>query len=233
MGKMPFSTLFIDQWTRLPPALQADLSGKSVMVTGANVGIGYETAKHFASLQPKRLVLACRDEKKGRDAIVAIEKETGYEGIELGILDQSKFSSVLEFARRFGDEPLDVLVANAGVLPQKFETTEDGWETALQVNHLSTALLSFLLIPTLVRTARSHNHNLTETTDGTAGKDPTFSRLVIVSSDVHFWTSFAKEQYQAEAGLLKTLNGQTDGHIAKRYFDSKCTFTPTEQPFPH
>ncbi len=69
MGKMPFSTLFIDQWTRLPPALQADLSGKSVMITGANVGIGYETAKHIASLRPKRLVLACRDEKKGRDAI--------------------------------------------------------------------------------------------------------------------------------------------------------------------
>ena len=51
------------------PALYSDLTGKTVMVVGANTGIGFETAKHFAQMNPKRLILACRSEKKGLDAI--------------------------------------------------------------------------------------------------------------------------------------------------------------------
>ena len=58
-----------EQWTRLPPPLSADLAGKTVVVAGANTGIGLEAAAHFARMKPARLVLACRSEGKGKAAL--------------------------------------------------------------------------------------------------------------------------------------------------------------------
>ncbi len=66
MGKRSFFDFFSEQWTRLPPPLTSDLSNKVVMITGANTGIGLEAAKTFASLQPKKLIVACRSEGKGK-----------------------------------------------------------------------------------------------------------------------------------------------------------------------
>jgi len=53
-----------------------NLSGKSVIVVGANTGIGFEAVKHFAKMKPARLILACRNEKKGQDAAALIAQET-------------------------------------------------------------------------------------------------------------------------------------------------------------
>ena len=60
--------LIIAQYTPIDPVLTADLSGKSVIVTGANTGLGLEAAKHFARMGPERLILACRSEAKGKAA---------------------------------------------------------------------------------------------------------------------------------------------------------------------
>lgn len=68
MGKLPFTTFIGNQWTRLEPVLTADLTGKTVVVVGANTGIGFEAAQHFARMGPKRLILACRNEQRGQDA---------------------------------------------------------------------------------------------------------------------------------------------------------------------
>ena len=59
----------VDQWTTVPPVENADLTGKTVMVVGANAGIGFEAAKHFARMNPAKLVLACRSESKGKAAL--------------------------------------------------------------------------------------------------------------------------------------------------------------------
>ena len=68
MVKRPYSTMVCDQWTTVPPVLTADLTGKSIMVTGANTGLGFEAAKHFARMNPARLILACRNGQRGLDA---------------------------------------------------------------------------------------------------------------------------------------------------------------------
>ena len=60
--------LIIAQYTPIDPVLAADLSGKSVIVTGANTGLGLEAAKHFARMRPERLILACRSEVRGKAA---------------------------------------------------------------------------------------------------------------------------------------------------------------------
>lgn len=58
-----------EQWTHLPPPLHADLTNKTVMITGANTGIGFEAAKTFARMHPSKLIVACRSESKAKAAI--------------------------------------------------------------------------------------------------------------------------------------------------------------------
>ena len=69
MGRVGFLKFIQDQWWKVAPVEHADLSGKTVVVVGANVGLGFEATKHFASMNPKRLVLGCRSQKKGQAAL--------------------------------------------------------------------------------------------------------------------------------------------------------------------
>ena len=61
--------------------------------------------------------------------MVEIKQETGYEGCELGLLDLGDLSSVVQYAEKYKNEPLDILIANAGIAMFKYETTKDGWES--------------------------------------------------------------------------------------------------------
>jgi retinol dehydrogenase-12 len=58
-----------DQFWRVEPVVRADLTGKTIVIVGANVGLGFEAAKHFASMNPKKLVLGCRSQEKGQAAV--------------------------------------------------------------------------------------------------------------------------------------------------------------------
>ncbi|KAF8903450.1 hypothetical protein CPB84DRAFT_1774170, partial [Gymnopilus junonius] len=126
------------QRATLSPVPKADLTGKTVLVTGANNGIGYEAVKHFARMQPARLILACRSKEKGQAALEKLKKETNYPGaVELWIVDLADFSSVKSFAERFEADGgrLDIFVANAAIDPnKKLNYTADGWESAVQYN---------------------------------------------------------------------------------------------------
>jgi len=200
------------QWLPLPSvsSFKQDLTGKNVIVTGSNVGLGLEAARHLASMNPAKLILGCRDLEKAEAAKESIVKSTGCKTVECWKLDQADFSSVSAFADRFESEigTLDLLIANAGVsIPGEYRKTVDGWETVLQVNHLSTALLSIRLLPSLMK----------------ATVAPPFPRLVIVSSDVHYWVY---ELPEAQAPNILELLGseehcKKDGVQAKRYGVSK------------
>ncbi|KIJ64226.1 hypothetical protein HYDPIDRAFT_28663 [Hydnomerulius pinastri MD-312] len=119
-----------DQWTTVPPVEKVDLSGKTVMVVGGNAGIGFEATKHFASMNPHRLIIGCRNQTKGEEAVKDLKKSTGYKNCEIWIVDLANFTSVNSFADRVRKEcnDLHILVMNAGILTKKYETTVDGWE---------------------------------------------------------------------------------------------------------
>jgi hypothetical protein len=68
MAKLSFFDFIREQWRKVPIEL-VDLTGKTVVLIGANVGLGFEAAKHFASMNPKRLVLGCRNQEKGQAAV--------------------------------------------------------------------------------------------------------------------------------------------------------------------
>ena len=69
MRKYGSLEFWLDQWGTLPPPLQSDLMDKTIIVTGANTGIGLETAKLFARQRPKKLIVACRSGAKGQAAL--------------------------------------------------------------------------------------------------------------------------------------------------------------------
>ena len=69
MAKYSFLGSLREQWGRSVPLVTEDLTGKVVLVTGANIGLGFEAAKHFASMNPERLIIACRSESKGNQAV--------------------------------------------------------------------------------------------------------------------------------------------------------------------
>jgi hypothetical protein len=69
MGRVGFLQNIQNQWWKVAPVEHVDLTGKTVVVIGANVGLGFEAAKHFASMDPKRLVLGCRSQEKGQAAL--------------------------------------------------------------------------------------------------------------------------------------------------------------------
>ncbi|RXW18593.1 hypothetical protein EST38_g7258 [Candolleomyces aberdarensis] len=200
-----------DQYTRVPPVSTTDLSTQTVIVVGANTGLGFEAAKHFARMNPGRLVLACRSKEKGAAAAYKIREETRCQTVELQLLDLSKFSSVIAFADNFlrDGSRLDLLVANAAVSTMNYKTTDDGWEESLQVNNLSTSLLCLLLAPRMVETAQKF------------GGRP---RIVVVASEVHYLTSLDDAQVIDATSSFQVLSSKefcTPRKMSVRYLDTK------------
>jgi NAD(P)-dependent dehydrogenase (short-subunit alcohol dehydrogenase family) len=123
-----------------------DQTGRVAIVTGANSGIGFETARALAG-RGARVVLACRSPERGRDAEERLRKALPAADARFEALDLGSLASVRAFAERFaGDESrLDILCNNAGVMMCPRGTTEDGFETQFGTNHLGHFLLTGLL----------------------------------------------------------------------------------------
>ncbi|QRV81867.1 short chain dehydrogenase [Ceratobasidium sp. AG-Ba] len=125
-----------------------DLSTKTAIVTGANSGIGFESARALVGMGA-RVVLACRSEEKAMDAKHKILAEFPDGAVEVEILDCSSFNSVLSFVDRWEKRDfsaVDILINNAGGLTSTVAFTQDGFEYTYQVNHLSHALLTVSLL---------------------------------------------------------------------------------------
>lgn len=163
------------------------------------------------------------------ETVEDIKGDTGFVRIEEWPIELNDSSSVKAFVKRFEEDggQLDIFLANAGVALETYSPTADGWDMSIQVNHLFNALLSFLLILHLVRTAKATS---------------SMSRLIIVASAVLQYTHFGRERIPGDK-ILETLNNKafcTEDELRARYYDSKllnilftrapATHIPTSMP---
>ncbi|WP_136716827.1 oxidoreductase [Halorientalis salina] len=167
-----------DAWT---PAEMPDLSGKTVIVTGANSGLGFEGAKQFAA-SGATVVLACRSPDRGEEAAEEIRRSVYDATLDVRKLDLADLSSVESFATAFlaDYDELHVLCNNAGVMAIPRGETADGFETQFGVNHLGHFALTGHLIDVIRDT-------------------PTFSRVVTQSSGLHERGDIDLSDLQSEA----------------------------------
>jgi NAD(P)-dependent dehydrogenase (short-subunit alcohol dehydrogenase family) len=130
-----------------------DLSGKTIVVTGGNSGIGYEAALEFARKRAD-VILACRDLGKARTAAAQISASSPGAKVEVMELDLSNLASVRGFADAFhlAHPALHVLCNNAGVMAIPYRTTADGFEMQFGTNHLGHFALTGLLLDRLLAT---------------------------------------------------------------------------------
>ena len=127
---------------------------KTVLVTGANAGIGRATATELARMGA-RVLMACRSAERGAEAQAAVVAEVPGASTELLIADLSSGEGVRALAEQTlqHTDRLDVLVNNAGVFTPSYIPTVDGFETQFAVNHLAPFLLTHLLRDLLVKSA--------------------------------------------------------------------------------
>ena len=126
------------------------LSGKVVMVTGANAGMGKEISLGLAGMGAT-LVMVSRDQKRGVLAQADVRQQTGNSDVEVLIADLSSQKSIRQLVNEFKarHERLNVLVNNAGMTSARRTETVDGLETVFATNHLGPFLLTNLLLPML------------------------------------------------------------------------------------
>ena len=133
-----------------------DQTGKIVIVTGANTGIGYETALALYK-SGANVIVACRDKDKAKQAIEKMETEKGAGSLEIGILDLASLDAVRQFAETFIQQhkQLHLLINNAGVGIPPASKTSEGYELQFGVNFLGHFALTGLLYPLLQATPDS------------------------------------------------------------------------------
>jgi NAD(P)-dependent dehydrogenase (short-subunit alcohol dehydrogenase family) len=135
-----------------------DQTGRTAIVTGANSGIGYVTARELAR-RGARVLLACRSERRGKEAVERLHREIPGARVGYRHLDLADLSSVRAFAKGYdgggGGDTLDLLINNAGVMALPRGATADGFETQFGVNHLGHFALTGLLLPRLLATPGS------------------------------------------------------------------------------
>jgi NAD(P)-dependent dehydrogenase (short-subunit alcohol dehydrogenase family) len=131
-------------------------SGRTAIVTGANTGLGLETAKALAA-KGAHVVLAVRNLEKGEAAVEWISRSVPNADLELQRLDLGSLKSVREAADeiRAGHDTIDLLINNAGVMTPPKETTADGFELQFGTNHLGHFALTGLLLDRLLPVAGS------------------------------------------------------------------------------
>ncbi|MDQ0580879.1 oxidoreductase [Streptomyces rishiriensis] len=184
-----------------------DQSGRTAVVTGANSGLGLVTARELAR-KGARVVLACRSETRGREAVRRLRADVPQADVELRLLDLGDLGSVRAFADALPYDRLDLLVNNAGVMAMPYGTTADGFETQFGVNHLGHFALTGLLLPALL---------------ATRGRSPE-ARVVTVSSMAHLLGNIEPDDLNSERkygrwvayGRTKTANLLFTHELARR-----------------
>lgn len=169
-------------WT---PDRVGDQSGKTMLITGGNSGIGLQAAKILAG-KGADILLCARNEAKGQAAVDVVNKLGGGKAslVILDLADMASIKAAVDRVRSMTDR-IDVLINNAGIMQTPEQTTADGFEMQLGTNHLGHFLLNALLYP-LVEAAKG--------------------RIVVVSSIAHkFGRLNLKDLMYAKGGYTPTI----------------------------
>jgi retinol dehydrogenase-12 len=155
---MSLMAMLASKWATLPYPTKS-FAGQTVIVTGANIGLGFEASRHFVRLGAQKVILACRSVEKGEEARADIEKSTGRKGVcEVWAVDMGDWDSVKAFAKRVeGLDRVDVVCENAGLAGFKFKPHPTGYDNCTAVNVIGTFLLALNLLPILRKSAQKHN----------------------------------------------------------------------------
>ncbi len=179
-----------------------DLSGKTAIVTGANSGIGLETAKALAG-KGALVILPVRSAEKGKQANNEITGEFPNAKIEILELDLSSLASIKSFVEAYSEKhtSLDILINNAGVMIPPYGKTEDGFELQFGINHLGHFSLTGLLLPMLLKSDSG--------------------RIVTVSSVAHRNGKINFDDLTWDQRGYKAGRAYGDSKIANLYFTSE------------
>ncbi|KAL2373979.1 hypothetical protein RJ035_007522 [Blastomyces gilchristii] len=187
-----------------PPLPTADFTGKTVIVTGANVGLGKEAVKHFVRLGAT-VIGTARTSIKAAAALEEINVETEGPGRALiWELEYGSYASVLGFYGRVlsGLGRLDAVVLNAGVSNRNYELLE-GDEASITINVISTLLLAISLLPKLRQSAKLYKVT---------------PYLTVTSSKIHSWAKFPERD---ASDIFAALNDPLSTTMQERYPTSK------------
>ncbi|TVY56627.1 putative oxidoreductase, partial [Lachnellula suecica] len=133
-----------------------ELYKKVIFITGGNVGLGKESALQLARHEPERIYLSCRDAAKADAAILDIQMVVPHTPITFIQCDLTSLSSIQAAAKEFlsKESRLDILMLNAGIMAVPPGTTREGYEVQFGTNHVGHALLTKLLMPVMLETAK-------------------------------------------------------------------------------
>lgn len=128
-----------------------NLKGKTAVITGANTGLGYQTARLLAAHQAE-VVIACRNLEKGQNAVSNIKLDFPSAKLKMMVLDLADLMSIKNFVKEFNSTyaSLDLLINNAGVMMTPYAKTANGFELQLGTNHLGHFALTGLLLAKLL-----------------------------------------------------------------------------------
>ena len=188
-----------------PPYPTQSFTGRTVLITGANVGLGLEATRHITRLGAERVILGVRNVAAGEAAKEDIEKTTGRPGVcEVWEVDLASHDSVLAFGDRVAKLPrLDVAILNAAISTSKFSTAE-GYERTLTVNVINTMLLGLLILPTLKANRRTNT--------------PYTPHLTFIVSGIHVWATFPEWK---EDRPMQKISDPSTANMDERYPVSK------------
>jgi NAD(P)-dependent dehydrogenase (short-subunit alcohol dehydrogenase family) len=195
------------QFIHFPPVPDVSFKGKTVIVTGSNVGLGLEASRAIIGANASKVIIACRNIEKGKAAAKDIHSTTSCapDALEVWQLDLSNYASVKAFAEKAKGLPrLDALLLNAGIGTRTYRTTEDNEET-ITTNVISLSLLAFMLHPKLSETAKKFDIQ---------------THITVTSSELYEVASF-KESQVPDGDIFKTLNNEKTAVMSDRYNVSK------------
>jgi len=188
-----------------------DLTGKVVIITGANSGLGLESTKTLAA-KGATVVMACRNLDKAKQAQAEVQQTVPQAKLDVMELDNASLASVRAFARAFQEKygRLDILLNNAGVMAIPRTETEDGFEMQLGVNHLAHFALTGLLLDLLTTTPGARVHS---TSSSAAFTGSIHFADLMGEKEYGRWTAYGQSKL-ANAAFATELNRrlQAAGH---------------------